>query len=253
MHRKGQSGSDPGLWLLARSIVGSTDRLGRRFILLTLMAGIVVLDQGFKWWGWRHLTDARINDGGDILVGTTVNGWYADPVTGALLDLLSFGLLCVAVSILLRRRNSVTVVITGSLMVGGWTSNLLDRLVAHYWTAPGSVRGVVDFIPIGPHYYNVADFFIISGTPLFLVAVSAASLQRWVVKSPTVTEPLPPRTHRRRSVRASLWALATGATLSAVVGIGAANYGGATTPLAAANMAHPVSIAPSSGRAVEIR
>ncbi|MDQ1752929.1 MAG: signal peptidase, partial [Pseudonocardiales bacterium] len=228
-------------------------RLGRRFILLALMAGIVVLDQGFKWWGWRHVADARINDGGDILVGTTVNGWYADPVTGALLDLLSFGLLCVAVSILLRRRNSVTVIITGSLMVGGWGSNLLDRLVAHYWTAPGSVRGVVDFIPIGPHYYNVADLFIIGGTPLFLVAVSAASVQRWAVKSPTVTETLPARTHRRRSVRAGLWALATGATLSAVVGIGAANYGGATTPIAAANMGHPVSSASTSGRAIGVR
>jgi lipoprotein signal peptidase len=253
MQRKGESVSDPQSSLLARCIVVRTERLDRRFILPALVAGIVSLDQAFKWWAWRHATDARINDGGDILVGTRVNGWYTHPVTGALLDLLSFGVLSVAVVILLRRRNSVSVVITGSLMVGGWSSNLLDRLVAHYWTAPGSVRGVVDFIPIGPHYYNVADFFIIGGSPLFLVAVSVASLQRWVVKTPTVPEPLPPRIRRRRSARAGVWALATGATLSAVVGIGAANYGGATTPLAAANMAHPVSSGQPSGRPVGSR
>ena len=55
-------------------------------------------------------------------------------------------------------------------MTGGWVSNLLDRLGIHHWTAPGSVRGVVDFMHIGAHYYNVADFFIIGCTPLFLLA-----------------------------------------------------------------------------------
>ena len=55
-------------------------------------------------------------------------------------------------------------------MTGGWGSNLLDRLGIHYWTAPNSVCGAVDFIDIGGYYYNVADFFIISCTPLFLLA-----------------------------------------------------------------------------------
>jgi lipoprotein signal peptidase len=56
-------------------------------------------------------------------------------------------------------------------MLGGWGSNLLDRLGMHYWTAPGSVRGVVDFIRITGASYNVADLFIIGATPLFLLAV----------------------------------------------------------------------------------
>lgn len=79
-------------------------------------------------------------------------------MTGALLDLLDFGLLSVAVSVLVLRRLPPVVGVSGSLMFGGWVSNLLDRLGIHYFTAPGSVRGAVDFIRIGHHYGNVGDF-----------------------------------------------------------------------------------------------
>ena len=61
---------------------------------------MIVLDQASKWWAWRYVSWTKINSGGDILVGSTVGGWYAGPVTGALLDLLDFGLLSVAVSVL---------------------------------------------------------------------------------------------------------------------------------------------------------
>ena len=140
--------------------------------MLCLIAAVAVLDQAAKWWAWRQVPWTKINSGGDILVGTTVGGWYASPVTGALLDLLDFGLLSIAVSALARWRALAAVRVPGALMIGGWGSNLLDRLGIHYWTAPGSVRGVVDFIHLGSHYYNVADFFIIGCTPLFLLAAA---------------------------------------------------------------------------------
>ena len=38
--------------------------------------------------------------------------------------------------------------------------------------ATDAVRGVVDFIHLGNHFYNIADFFIIGGTPLFLLAAA---------------------------------------------------------------------------------
>jgi hypothetical protein len=60
--------------------------------------------------------------------------------------------------------------VPGTVMIAGWCSNLLDRLGLHHWTAPGSAHGVVDFLGIGAHYYNVADLCIIGGTPLFLLA-----------------------------------------------------------------------------------
>ena len=123
------------------------DESGQRSIVLALMAMVVLLDQATKWWGWRHVSDATINSGGDFLLGPTVGGWYADPVTGALLDLLSFGFLSITVFLLVRRRRPAVVLASAALMIGGWSSNLLDRLGMHSWTVPGSVRGAVDFIP----------------------------------------------------------------------------------------------------------
>jgi len=135
------------------------------------LAAVVVLDQATKWWAWRHVSGADINPGGDFLVGRTVGRWYADPVKGALLDLLDFALLGIAVSVLARRRRPAAVIVPGAAMLGGWGSNLLDRLGLHYWTAPGSVRGAIDFIHVGGFNFNLADFFIIGATPVFLLAV----------------------------------------------------------------------------------
>jgi lipoprotein signal peptidase len=194
---------------------------------------VVVLDQTVKWWAWRHIPWTKINSGGDILVGRTIGAWYARPVTGALLDLLDFGLLSIAVSVLARYRAPAAVSVPGALMTGGWGSNLLDRLGAHFWTAPGSVRGVVDFIHFGAHYYNLADFFIISCTPLFLLtaayhAVRAArrpAMGRLVRERPAVawSAPLPARGRARMRMRGPALA---GAGLILVVALGVANYGG---------------------------
>ena len=192
--------------------------------MLPLIATVVVLDQAVKWWAWRHIPWTKINSGGDVLVGRTISAWYARPVTGALLDLLDFGLLTIAVSVLARYRVPAAVSVPGALMAGGWGSNLLDRLGAHFWTAPGSVRGVVDFIHFGAHYYNLADFFIISCTPLFLLAAAyhgvRAALRRGHGQECTVCA----RRGRAR-VRMRVPAFA-GVGLVLVVALGAANYGG---------------------------
>jgi lipoprotein signal peptidase len=198
-------------------------------VVLALLAVVVVVDQAAKWWAWRHVPWTRINPGGDILVGRKIGAWYADPVTGAVLDLLDVGLLCIAVSALARSRTTTAIRVPGALMTGGWVSNLLDRLGFHYWTAPGSIRGVVDFIHIGEHYYNVADFFIVSCTPLFLLAAGyqlavgyqgvRASRRRAAAGS------APPLARGRAGARMRISALA-GAGLVLVVALGAANYGG---------------------------
>src|SRR5215469_5211129 len=95
------------------------DRTMQGIVVLALLA-VVVLDQAAKWWAWRHLSWTEINSGGDILVGRTVGAWYADPVTGALLDLLDFGLLSLAVLVLARCRATAAAVVPGGLMTGGW-------------------------------------------------------------------------------------------------------------------------------------
>jgi lipoprotein signal peptidase len=192
-------------------------------VVLALLVVVVVLDQAAKWWAWRHVSWTRINSGGDVLVGRTIGAWYAGPVTGALLDLLDFGLLSIAVSVLARCRATAAVGVPGALMTGGWGSNLFDRLGMHYGTAPGSVRGVVDFIRIGGHYYNAADFFIIGCTPLFLLAAGYQGVR--AARRPVAAGSVPPPARSRLRARARIPALA-GAGLILVVALGAANYGG---------------------------
>ena len=190
--------------------------------MLALIAVVVVLDQSVKWWAWRHVSWAKINSGGDMLVGPTIGAWYSGRVTGALLDLLDFGLLSIAVSVLARCRVAAVVSVPGALMIAGWGSNLLDRLGIHYWTAPDSVRGVVDFIHIGGQYYNVADFFIMGCTPLFLLAAGYQGAR--AARRPAAARSVPPPPRRGRA-RMRVPALAA-AGLILVVALGAANYGG---------------------------
>ena len=134
---------------------------------------MILLDQATKWWGWRHSPYAFINSGGTWIIGRPVSAWFSGPVSGPLLDRLDVGLLTLAGIGLVRRRRRAPVLAAGALMLGGWSSNLLDRLGMHTVTAPGSVRGAVDFIPLGRPYCNVADFVIIGATALFLAAMCA--------------------------------------------------------------------------------
>jgi len=215
--------ADPAVPLL---IATDADRPRHGRLVLALLIVVIVLDQAAKWWAWRHFSWTRINSGGDILVGRLVGTWYTGRVTGALLDLLDFGLISVVVSILARSRANAAVVIPGALMTGGWASNLLDRLGVHYWTAPGSVRGVVDFIHVGSYFYNVADIFIIICTPLFLLA-AGYHLVRAARRSAAARSVRPPV---RGRARAWIIPMLAGAGLVVAVALGAANYGGVNSP-----------------------
>jgi lipoprotein signal peptidase len=199
---------------------------GQRFTVLTLLAAVVAVDQAAKWWAWRHVSGVNINPGGDFLTGPTIGRWYAHPVTGALLDLMSFGLVSIAVVALVRRHRPAAVTVCGSLMVGGWASNLLDRLGMHYWTAPGSIRGAVDFIGIGDGSWNLADLLILGATPLFLLAT--AHLAGRAVNRRTAS---PARPAIRNSLRARVSAVAAaGAALIVTVALGASHHGSLTKP-----------------------
>jgi lipoprotein signal peptidase len=207
--------------LLGREREGT---FGPQWTIGVLLAFVIVLDQATKWWAWRDAPTAHINFGGDPLVGSTVGGWYANPVTGALLDLLSAALLTVALQILLRRRLPTVIRVSAALAIGGWVSNLLDRLGMHYVTAPGSIRGAVDFIHIGDYYLNVADFFIVGATLVFLLAHG----HRWSTARHARTTT--PNAARRLRASARLVATTSAAGLVVAVALGAANYGGVIAP-----------------------
>jgi lipoprotein signal peptidase len=215
---------------IAAGLPAAGERRGKRtqlLIVLAVLAAVIVLDQATKWWAWRHVSGAEINPGGDLLAGRTVGGWYGAPVPGALLDLLDFGLLSIAISILVRRRRPAAVVIPGTLMLGGWSSNLLDRLGMHYWTAPGSARGAVDFIHIAWNTCNVADFFIVGATPLFLLALGYLGV-RALNRRATVAA-VARATRNRARARASTPALVCTGLIMVAVALGAANYSGVST------------------------
>ncbi|WP_020639432.1 signal peptidase II [Amycolatopsis balhimycina] len=183
---------------------------------------VVFVDQVTKWWAWREVPRAHINFGGNPLVGPVVGGWYADPVTGAVLDLVSSASLVAAVLLLLRRRHPKLLLAPAALAIGGWTSNLLDRLGLHHLTAPGSVRGAIDFIPVGKYCFNVADFFIIAAT----LAFTLAHAYRWAVRATTEV----PRPPLRLRTPARIATATAAAGLVATVTLGATHYGGATHP-----------------------
>jgi lipoprotein signal peptidase len=131
-------------------------------MLVASFVTVIGTDQATKWWAWRHVSGAFVNTGGYILLGPA-RWWFADPVIGALADVVGSALVAVAVCWLLRPR-SAAARLGGALVAAGWASNILDRLGVHHLTAPGSARGVVDFIPgDGPGRHNVADLCIVVG------------------------------------------------------------------------------------------
>jgi lipoprotein signal peptidase len=190
---------------------------GQGAIAIGLLAAVVVLDQTTKWWAWRNVSDSIINAGSTWPIGRPVSGWFSGPVTGAVLDLLSVGVLSFAGHLLVRRRRRGAVLVAGSLMIGGWSSNLLDRLGLHRATAPGSVRGAIDFIHLGPPYWNIADFVIIGAAAIFLAAACARGGRSALGGAPSGdTTPGTRRPPARRT--------AAGLVLAVVVG-GAAVHG----------------------------
>jgi lipoprotein signal peptidase len=151
-------------------------------ITLGLLVAVVVLDQATKWWGWRYAPEAIVNTGSTWFIGDPVRGWVSGPVTGPLVDLLALGLLVVIGSSLVRRLRRPLLLVAGALMIAGWGSNLLDRLGVHAVTAPGSDRGAVDFIPLGPVFFNLADVVIVAATVLYLVAAIAGVRRSLVIE-----------------------------------------------------------------------
>ena len=195
---------------------------GRRqgLITLALLATVVVLDQATKWWGWRHAPETFINAGGTWLIGRPVSAWFSGPVSGPLLDLLDVGVLSLAGFLLVCRPRRTLGFVAGALMIAGWSSNLLDRLGLHTVTAPGSVRGAVDFIPLGSAYWNVADFVIIGATALSLAVVCARggrTDRATAATRPMTSVPRLPAWGPRRT-----WAAAVGVVVAVVLSVPAA-------------------------------
>src|SRR3954449_1408351 len=141
---------------------------------VALLAGVftvvIATDQTAKYVAWRHHA-ALLNKGGFIALRPDMRAWFAAPTVGAVADAVGAALVLVGVTLLLRRPRRPAVLLGAALVAAGWTSNLLDRFGLHELTAPGTVRGVVDFIPSGGRSRsNLADAWIALGLLVLVVA-----------------------------------------------------------------------------------
>jgi lipoprotein signal peptidase len=221
------------------AVTGPDRRQG--LVALGLMVTVIVVDQTTKWWAWRNASRAIINPGGTWLIGRPVSGLFSGPVSGPLIDLLDVGLLTLAGFVLVSRPRRGLFLVSGALMIAGWSSNLLDRLGMHTVTAPDSVRGAVDFIPLGPPYCNVADFVIVGATALLLVA--ACTRGRRGSRAATAMRPPTRKPRPRTWGPRQMGVAAVGIVVAVVLSLPAAVQAGSDDGV---NSSRQASAAPSS-------
>jgi lipoprotein signal peptidase len=156
-----------------------TTPLSQWQVFVVVSALVIGTDQAAKWVAWRQIDGALVNDGAYVLLGRAIRSWFAGPVSGAIANLVGAVAVVVGALLLLRRPRSTSTLIGSALVAAGWASNLLDRFGLHAWTAPGSGRGVVDFIPSGgTSRCNVADLWIVVGVMVLGCAAARNHLDR---------------------------------------------------------------------------
>jgi len=151
----------------------------RRGAALAAIAVLVlVADQLTKAWAWRRDDLVHINSGSGLLFGDRAGAVYRDGRWGSLIDVAALALI-IAIGVALARLRLPRVPFTGAaLILAGWASNLGDRIGLHELTAPGSGRGVVDFLRFNGRLWNVADITIIAGTGLCTAFAVLSAVRR---------------------------------------------------------------------------
>lgn len=147
-------------------------------IVLGVLALVVLVDQASKAWAWQHVSTTHINSGAGMFLSGGVGVWYRDRVPGAVLDVIGALILTGLSLVLVHRRRSTPVLLGVAITLAGWASNLADRLGMHHLTAPGSVRGAVDFLKWQGRTWNMADLAIGCGCALLVISVVVAVVRR---------------------------------------------------------------------------
>ena len=172
----------------------ATPRRGTALAAIALL--VIAVDQLTKAWAWRSDGRVHINSGSGLLFGDRAGAVYRDGRWGSLIDVAALALIAAIGIALTRLRLPRLPFIGASLVLAGWASNLGDRIGLHELTAPGSVRGVVDFVRFDGRLWNLADLTIIAGTALCIVFAGVTAVRR----------------HERRTVAAQQWGTASTAS-----------------------------------------
>jgi lipoprotein signal peptidase len=148
----------------------------QRRLLVAVMLAIGLVDQLSKAWAWRYVTRVHINSGSGLLFGDRAGSWYRDGLRAIAIDAVGAVLITVLAAALVRRRRPTVAFLGAAMALGGWASNLGDRLGLHAVTAPGTRQGVVDFLHWEGRLWNVADLAIMVGTGICILACLYAVL-----------------------------------------------------------------------------
>jgi signal peptidase II len=131
---------------------------------------VVALDQLTKTWAVHRLDDGPVSIiGGDVEFRLSRNTGSAFSLFQGFTPLLAILAVVIAVVLVraVRRTDDMLTVVALSLVLGGATGNLLDRVVR----SPGFLHGaVVDFVHVGDFpTFNVADSAITIGAVLLVI------------------------------------------------------------------------------------
>lgn len=161
-------------------IVQSRARLLRAGWLMGVLVAVVVVDWGSKALAWRLLPGAAVINADTSGALPILPGLVSQPVFGAVVDAAVLLLVVLAGFGLSRATTLGTLAWTGSALVwAGIVSNAADRWIGHLWLAPGSRRGVVDWIGVpGRMSINLADVVIGCGLVLAIAALTGTRIPR---------------------------------------------------------------------------
>lgn len=111
---------------------------------------------------------------------------YSGPITGALLDSIAIVLLGVVGVAAVRKLHSHLAGVGVIVLIGGMTSNLLDRLGLAAVTQGVKERGVVNWFQFGFRFVrvgNIGDCCYVVG--ILLIVIGAASRLKWSIEPTT--------------------------------------------------------------------
>jgi lipoprotein signal peptidase len=147
---------------------------------ITVMVGVVAVDQVTK--AVQHANHFVVNTGGAALVPSAIGDFlWRSPHIGAVVDTAAVAALC-AVARLIPAIAGAIGRVGAAMMVGGLSSNLLDRLGFASLLHAGLPRGSIDWVPLGSHLHaNVADGFVALGAALIV----ANALRHWRLRRTT--------------------------------------------------------------------
>ena len=158
----------------------STPPADRTWALISATVAVVAADWGSKAMAWRLLPGRVIINADTSGALPILPGLVSQPVGGSLVDAAVLVLLAVSGLWLTRTAVDQPTIWCGCVMVwGGAVANATDRWFRHVWLAPGSKRGVVDWIGVpGMGWANLADFTICVGVLLAVLGLALSRLPR---------------------------------------------------------------------------